>query len=172
MSMLRVRPNILLCLAIAALAIGATGAARADDTAETYLKDNPQAKLYPLGAYKIEGQSMICGKRPTVVDPNFASWGGALPGFLIMNPKKTEGLPKAVKLYVYSHECGHQFVGADESAADCFAIRRGIRRGWLNAEGLAQICSFISQLKGDAVHPPGANRCEYMRQCFVKYGGQ
>lgn len=161
------------CLAV--LATGAvSGAVRAEEASvEAYMKlAGPDSKFVPHGQYVVEGTRMICGKRPTVIDPNFVSWGGALPGFLIMNPKKVQGLPKAVKLYVYSHECGHQFVGADESAADCFAIRRGIRRGWLNSEGLAQICAFISQLKGDSVHPPGTNRCEAMRQCFVKHDGR
>jgi hypothetical protein len=39
---------------------------------------------------------------------NFDSWGGAFPGFLILNTKKIQGLSTQVK------ECGHQFVGADE----------------------------------------------------------
>ena len=98
---------------------------------------------------------MNCGKRPTVLNSNFDSWGGAFPGFVILNTKKINGLSTAVKLYVYSHECGHQFEGPDETKADLFAIRRGVKWGWLDAVGMEDICAFISTLKGDSVHPPG-----------------
>ena len=111
---------------------------------------------------------MNCGKRPTVLNPNFDSWGGAFPGFLILNTKKINGLSTQVKLYIYSHECGHQFIGADETKADLFAIRRGVKWGWLDAQGMEDICTFISQLKGDAVHPPGPQRCETMRKYYRK----
>jgi hypothetical protein len=73
-----------------------------------------------------------------------------------------------VKLYIYSHECGHQFDGADETKADLFAIWRGVKWGWLDAQGVEDICVFISQLKGDAVHPPGPQRCETMRNYYRK----
>ena len=72
-----------------------------------------------------------------------------------------------MKFYVYYHECGHQFVGRSETGADCFSIQRGVRNGWLDAKGMDQICAFISQLKGDAVHPPGPKRCDLMRQCYA-----
>jgi hypothetical protein len=71
-----------------------------------------------------------------------------------------------VKLYIYSHECGHQFEGPDETKADLFAIRRGVKWGWLDAVGMEDICTFISTLKGDAVHPPGPQRCETMRKYY------
>ena len=112
-------------------------------------------KLVPHGALKIDGRTVNCGKRPTVLNSNFDSWGGAFPGFVILNTKKITGLSTAVKLYVYSHECGHQFEGPDETKADLFAIRRGVKWGWLDAVGMEDICTFISTLKGDSVHPPG-----------------
>src|SRR5665648_539952 len=81
------------------------------------------------------------------------------------------GLNTQVKLYVYSHECGHQFIGADEVKADLFSIRRGVKWGWLDAQGLEDICVFISKLKGDAVHPPGPKRCDIMREYYRKLVG-
>ena len=101
-----------------------------------------------------------------MLNSNFDSWGGAFPGFVILNTKKIDGLTTAVKLYVYSHECGHQWEGPDETKADLFAIRRGVTRGWLDAVGMEDICTFISTLKGDAVHPPGPQRCETMRKYY------
>jgi hypothetical protein len=171
-------------LRLTALLLAMTGAALANPFGvrgftdyraepEEYLKEaGPEAKLIAHGAYKIDGVPVNCGTRPTVIDPNFSSWGGALPGFLIMNPVKTKGLPRPVKLYIYAHECGHQFIGADEMGADCFSIRRGVRWGWLDRNGLEQVCAFISTLKGDSVHPPGPRRCDHMRQCYAKYGGR
>ncbi|HEV7462733.1 MAG TPA: hypothetical protein VGN85_02335 [Methyloceanibacter sp.] len=136
-------------------------------TVEDYLKEaGPDAKLVNQGALKIDGRPVNCGKRPTVLNSNFDSWGGAFPGFVILNTKKISGLSTAVKLYVYSHECGHQFEGPDETKADLFAIRRGVTRGWLDAVGMEDICTFISTLKGDAVHPPGPERCETMRKHY------
>ncbi|MGH6864855.1 MAG: hypothetical protein ACREDO_01430 [Methyloceanibacter sp.] len=126
----------------------------------------PDATVVAHGELKIDGKRVNCGTRPTVLNPNFDSWGGAFPGFVILNTKKIDGLSTQVKLYIYSHECGHQFVGADETEADLFAIRRGVKWGWLDAQGIEEICGFISQLKGDAVHPPGPSRCETMRKYY------
>lgn len=143
------------------------GNAATGPTVEQYLKQvGPEGKEVPHGRLKIDGKPVNCGKRPTVLNPNFDSWGGAFPGFLILNTRKIEGLSTQVKLYVYSHECGHQFIGADETKADLFAIRRGVKWGWLDAQGLEEICIFISKLKGDAVHPPGPRRCKIMRAYY------
>jgi hypothetical protein len=138
-------------------------------TVDEYLKEaGPEAKLIAQGTLKIDGKTVNCGKRPTVLNSNFDSWGGAFPGFLILNTKKITGLSTAVKLYIYSHECGHQFEGPDETKADLFAIRRGVKWGWLDAVGIEDICTFISTLKGDAVHPPGPQRCETMRKYYTE----
>ncbi|HVQ11327.1 MAG TPA: hypothetical protein VMS19_05435 [Methyloceanibacter sp.] len=146
---------------------GNEGSTVAGPNIDDYLKEvGPEGKFIPHGALKIDGKSVYCGKRPTVFNPNFDSWGGAFPGFLILNDKKINGLSTQVKLYIYSHECGHQFIGADETKADLFAIRRGVKWGWLDAQGVEDICTFISQLKGDSVHPPGPQRCEIMRKYY------
>ncbi|MBK5197871.1 MAG: hypothetical protein JJE37_06280 [Methyloceanibacter sp.] len=146
---------------------GEEGSTSAGPTIEDYLKEaGPDAKLVNHGALKIDGRPVNCGTRPTVLNSNFDSWGGAFPGFLILNTKKITGLSTAVKLYVYSHECGHQFEGPDETKADLFAIRRGVTRGWLDAVGMEDICTFISTLKGDSAHPPGPERCETMRKYY------
>ena len=151
---------------------GQEGSTTAGPTVEDYLKEaGPDAKLVNQGALKIDGRPVNCGKRPTVLNSNFDSWGGAFPGFVILNTKKIAGLSTAVKLYVYSHECGHQFEGPDETKADLFAIRRGVTRGWLDAVGMEDICTFISTLKGDGVHPPGPERCETMRKYYQQLIG-
>jgi hypothetical protein len=142
---------------------GATG-----PTIAEYLAQWRDAKLVRPGRLKIDGRTVNCGTRPTVLNSNFDSWGGAFPGFLILNTKKVNGFSTVVKLYVYYHECGHQFEGPDETKADLFAIRRGVMSGWLDALGLQDICTFISTVKGDSVHPPGPERCETMRKHYAR----
>jgi len=70
-------------------------------------------------------------------------------------------------LWIYAHECGHQFRGPDEETADCFAVQRGRRQKWLTAEGLEEVCRFIAPAKGDSMHFSGSHRCEAMRKCYV-----
>src|SRR5262245_58285704 len=105
-------------------------------TVAEYLAQWRDAKVVRPGSLKIDGRAVNCGTRPTVLNSNFDSWGGAFPGFLILNTKKVNGFSTVVKLYVYYHECGHQFEGPDETKADLFAIRRGVMSGWLDALGL------------------------------------
>jgi hypothetical protein len=151
---------------------GHEGSTTSDPTLDQYLKEaGPDAKVVNHGALKIDGHSVTCGKRPTVMNSNFVSWGGAFSGFLILNPKKIHDLSTQVKLYVYSHECGHQFVGPKETQADLFAIRRGVKGGWLDTKGMEDICTFVSNIKGDSVHPPGPERCETMRKYYRQLVG-
>lgn len=146
--------------------------ASADDghdgpTAEDYLTEfNPQAIIVPNGELIVAGRRLRCGSRPTVLDPELDDYGAAYPGFIILNPDRMSRLPTAVQLWIHGHECAHQFRGPDEVTADCFAVQRGRRRGWLSPAGIEEICAFISSAKGDTTHYAGPKRCELMRQCF------
>jgi hypothetical protein len=137
-------------------------------TAERYLAQvGLGATLIPHDELTLDGRVVKCGDRPTVLNPNFDGISGAFPVFIILNPSRLNGLSTTVKLFVFSQSCGYQFVGYDPLKADCFAIRRGVKWGWLNARGLEEVCAFISTLRGDAKFPPGPARCEAMRQCFA-----
>ncbi len=132
-------------------------------TVHEYLLENKNTRLVGVAKYKIDGYSAICGRRPTILNSRFDSWGGSYPGFIIMNPKANRKLTTTVKMFIYAHECGHQFQGAGELRADNFAIRRGVLWGWLkNRTGMNQICHFINKIPADAVHPPGTERCRKM----------
>lgn len=124
------------------------------------------AKIIGAGELAFDGRSFACGRRPTLLAPKFADYAAAFPGFLIVNPDRFSKLSPILQLYAYTHECGHQFVGRDEEAADCFAIDRGLSDGWLDASGLDEICAFISRSPGDLHHPPGVRRCAVMQTCF------
>lgn len=142
-------------------------AATAGPTPEEYAAHvGGDAKILRSGELKLDGRKMTCGQRPTVLDSQLDDYGAAYPGFLILNPKLISKVSTVVKLWIFAHECGHQFRGPDEETADCFAVQRGRRQGWLSADGVEEICKFISPAKGDSMHFSGSHRCDAMRQCF------
>jgi hypothetical protein len=145
-----------------------TAPAQAGPTPEEYLaRSGPAAKLIPPGDLEFDGHKVICGRRPTVLDEKLDDYGAAYPGFLILNPKLLARVSMPVKLWIHAHECGHQYRGPDEETADCFAVQRGRRQGWLTPEGLEEVCRFISPAKGDGMHFSGSHRCEAMRRCYA-----
>jgi len=125
-------------------------------------------KVVAAGTLKLAGRRMSCGRTPTLLSHTFWDYGGAKKGMIILNPTRMEGLSDAVRLYVYAHECGHQIYGPREIRADCYAVERGKREGWLDSDGMGEICAFLAPKPGDWVHPPGPKRCEIMRACFDK----
>ena len=163
-------PGLAAVSALAAIALGQHAGAFSGPPIEQYVAEaGPGARIVKSGKLVLDGYRALCGRRPTVMHPKFDSWGGSYPQYIILNPVALKEHTRAVKLYVYSHECGHVFRGFSEDTADCFAIRRGVRRGWLTAKGMDEICTFISKVRADAAHPPGPIRCERMRKCYRKY---
>lgn len=154
-------------LLLGASSLSVIAVADSPPTPEAYAAQVGGAKIVPPGQIKLDGRMMYCGTRPTVLDDKLDDYGAAYPGFLILNLRLLEKVSTPVKLWIYSHECGHQFRGPDEETADCFAVQRGRRQGWLTPEGLDEVCKFISPAKGDTMHFSGSHRCEYMRQCYA-----
>jgi hypothetical protein len=129
------------------------------------------AKILPAGAYRIAGRAIGCGSAETLIAPHFWDYGGALPGLIILNPSKMARLPDKVKRFVYAHECGHQVVGSDETAADCYAIARGRREGWLTQADVGSVCRLLFRhARGDRVHLPGPERCRMLDACYLAAG--
>lgn len=126
------------------------------------------ARLVGSGDLRLDGRKVMCGQRPTVLDNSLDDYGAAYPGFLILNPKLMNRVSTPVKMWIYAHECGHQFRGPDEETADCFAVQRGRRQGWLTLEGLDEVCKFIAPAKGDSMHFSGSFRCDSMRKCYAE----
>lgn len=155
---------------IAGVLLAVAGPCLADDaipTPEEYAEHVGGAPILRPGELKLDGRQQVCGQRPTVIDKSLDDYGAAYPGFLILNPKLLDRVSTPVKLWIYAHECGHQFRGPDEETADCFAVQRGRRQGWLTEGGLDEICKFISPAKGSSMHLSGSHRCEYMRKCYA-----
>jgi hypothetical protein len=155
--------------ALGVAAMFATAAlAEGPPTPEEYVAHvGGDAKIIAAGQLTLDKRRMFCGQRPTVLDPQLDDYGAAYPGFLILNPKLLSRVTTPVKLWIFSHECGHQFRGPDEDAADCFGVQRGRREGWLTQEGLEEICTFITPAKGTMMHFSGSHRCESMRKCYA-----
>jgi len=160
---------------IMAAGLMATAALRhlyADPTPEQYLAHvGGKGELVPAGELRIDGEIFACGHRPTVIADALDDYAAAYYGFMIVNKQRFSKLPLTLKHYVFGHECGHQYVGRDELAADCYAVRQGRREGWLDEKGVDEICGFIGRAKGDATHPPGPKRCANIRACFADTPG-
>jgi hypothetical protein len=159
------------CGFVLALVVAASAYAqplKTNPTPQDYVERNGGgATIVPAGQLALDGHRMTCGSLATVLDPNLNDYAATpYPQFIILNMPYVAKVPTAVKLWIYSHECGHRFGGPDENKADCFAVRRGRAAGWLTPQGLAEVCSFISAAHPDAVHVSGSDRCNLMRQCW------
>jgi len=124
------------------------------------------ASVVPAGAIVLGGRRMACGRAPTVLDPHLEDYAASSESFVILNLPLMERIATPVRLWIYSHECGHVFGIRDEAEADCFGIRQGRRQGWLTPDAFNQICAFISAGQADAKHFAGPARCALMRQCY------
>jgi hypothetical protein len=131
----------------------------------SYISQNG-GTLIQAGRTEIDGRRMACGATPTILDIHFHDFGGSFSGYIVLNPNLFVGLSTPVKLWIFSHECAHQSVGADEVKADCVAVQRGRREGWLTEEGLSRVCGFMKPAHADSSHFSGPHRCELMQQCF------
>jgi hypothetical protein len=163
--------SIQVCGFVLALAVAASSSAQTlkrDPTPQDYVERNGGgATIVPAGQLVLDGHHMSCGDRATVLDPNLDDYAAApYRQFVILNMPYVAKVPTAVKLWIYSHECGHLFGGPDENKADCFAVRRGRAAGWLTPQGLDEVCNFISAARPDAMHVSGSDRCKLMRQCW------
>ncbi len=156
-------------IALLAMRLPAAAQDNRSPTPEEYVAHvGGDTRIVAPGEFELDGVKLYCGTRPTVIDDKLDDYGAAYPGFLIMNMRLLSRVATPVKLWIYSHECGHQFRGPDEETADCFAVQRGRRQGWLSPGGVEEICKFIAPAKGDAMHFSGSHRCEYMRQCLME----
>lgn len=143
-------------------------AADSTPTPEEYVAHvGGDAMIVAPGDLTLDKRRLTCGRRPTVMDDKLDDYGAAYPGFLILNPRLLGRVSTPVKLWIFAHECGHQFRGPDEETADCFAVQRGRREGWLTPEGLEEVCRFIAPARGDTMHFSGSYRCQAMRQCYL-----
>jgi hypothetical protein len=119
------------------------------------------------GTLLIAGRSLRCGKTRNVLDAHLPNLGLAAPGVVVFNPRQLNRWPDTVRLFVFHHECGHHHVGGDELGADCWAVKQGVRQGWLDRDGLTQVCRSFGDGPATSTHPAGASRCASLNRCFA-----
>ena len=129
----------------------------------------PQATAQKPASSGIEiaGRTVRCGNVRILTDRHLPSEGAAAPGLLILNPRMLSEQPDSVRLFVFHHECGHHNVGESELAADCWAVDRGVRDGWLDAKGLDAVCRSFEDAPETDTHPSGKRRCRNLDKCFA-----
>ena len=148
--------------ALAAAVVGAGIAACAALLASSAVAQRPEG-----GAIEISGRKVRCSNVEVVMDRRLPSEGAAAPGVLILNPRMLNEQPAIVRLFVFHHECGHHHVGESELKADCWAVDRGVRDGWLDQRGLKEVCDSFEDAPETSSHPSGRRRCRNIDQCFA-----
>ena len=119
------------------------------------------------GAVAVAGRSLRCPNTRAVFDPRLPNLGLAARGVVVLNPRLLNRQSDTVRLFVFHHECGHHHVGGSETGADCWAVKQGVRQGWLDRQRLAQVCRSFGNAPETSTHPSGASRCASLDQCFA-----
>ncbi|MGC1711330.1 MAG: hypothetical protein WA717_07000 [Methyloceanibacter sp.] len=128
-----------------------------------------QGKLVQPGRLVVGGRKLSCGATATLLR-DFE--GFAVSSTVIMlNMQALKDLPRPVQWLIYYHECGHILYGPGETSADCYAVRRARREGWLNEKALDDVCAVFNIAGHGPVHPDPEQRCNDLRQCFSKKSG-
>lgn len=117
------------------------------------------------GSARIGGRIMTCPRAEVIFSNELPGVGYAAPGRIALNRRLLRKYPRAVRRMIFLHECAHQYVGANETAADCWAVRRARRQGWLTRRGLKQVCASFKGSTG-GTHLPGPARCRAMMRCY------
>ncbi len=121
-------------------------------------------QVVPAGQLRLAGVPVNCGGVPTAIQP-IGDIAMARPGWIILNPSLFS-MPPVLQLFIYAHECGHHVVGANESAADCWAIRLGRNQGWFRPRDFNWLIGYFGGNPGDWTHAPGHERVRRMSACF------
>ena len=124
-------------------------------------------QAFPPGTFAIDGTPIICGPLTFVIVPGLSDVAiNNGQGQILVNPQIMGGLPKVLKLYWMAHECGHYFVGSNEVAADCWAIKTGRNQGWFPPQAFQLLYQMFQNNPGDMAHPSGPQRVANMQQCY------
>lgn len=129
-----------------------------------------QMRLGRGGAVEVAGREVHCANVETRLDRHLPNLGAASPEdrVMILNPSLLGRYTRVVQLFVFHHECGHHQVGESELGADCWAVGQGVREGWLDRNGLAQVCRSFENAPETDTHPSGQRRCANLDKCFAK----
>jgi hypothetical protein len=118
------------------------------------------------GSAVIGGVKMSCRPAKVVVGKSVPGPGYSVEGLLLFGSRFLRAYPPIVQRLVFLHECAHQYVGADEGAADCWAVKMGRKQGWLTPDGIRQACRVLWKTPADGAHLAGPERCDMLKQCY------
>ena len=123
-----------------------------------------------LGA-KVLNCSIPTGQAKVQLDYHMQNEGASDGDTLIMNPKFLNQWPPVVRWFVFEHECGHlQYEnGGTELQADDYAVRAGIKQGWLKVEDLQSICDAWEDEPETSDHPSAQRRCDNLSDRWDEY---
>ena len=125
------------------------------------------------GSTTIAGQKVSCYAAKSIVKSNNVPGPGyAGPGVIYLGPQYLKAYPAVVQRFIFLHECGHQYVGTDETAADCWAAKVGKKQGWFGASQVNAVCKAFWNTQGGQYHLPGPERCQVLKQCFAGAAGR
>jgi hypothetical protein len=127
-----------------------------------------KTRLIPPGRLVIAGKRLTCGSTPTMLR-NFDGISVS-SNVIVLNMNQLKRFPKLVQWLIYYHECGHINLGSSEIEADCYAVRRARREGWLSNKALNEICATFNIVGHGPVHPNPAQRCRDLKQCLKRSG--
>lgn len=118
---------------------------------------------------EMAGRQVYCDRVRLRLDRHLENLGAAAldERLLVLNPLLLRQYSKTVQLFVFYHECGHHHVGGSELKADCWAVDRGVRDGWLDRNGLGQVCRSFEDAPETETHPSGRHRCANIDRCFA-----
>lgn len=125
---------------------------------------------YATGTGKDRVKTQCPGVR-VLIDYDIPSEGGAAGrDIILLNPKYMNKAPKAVRLFVFNHECGHTQPEIDDSEllADKYAVFKGVKEGWLDEDGLKQVCDSFEDAPATSSHPSGRTRCKANAKWFAE----
>jgi hypothetical protein len=149
--------GVLACLALTAGALSYDSAAA------------EPMRLTSSGGIEMAGRQVKCQNVHAAFDRSLPNLGLAAPDerLLVLNPFLLGRFSTSVQLFVFHHECGHHRVGESELGADCWAAGQGVREGWLDRNGLAQVCRSFGDAPETGSHPSGQRRCANLDRCFA-----
>jgi hypothetical protein len=128
------------------------------------------ARVVRGGGVEVAGREVKCANVQTRLDRRLPNLGAASPEarIMILNPTLLRRYSETVQLFVFHHECGHHQVGQSELGADCWAVGQGVRDGWLDRNGLVDVCRSFNNAPPTPTHPSGQRRCANIDKCFAK----
>lgn len=124
------------------------------------------------GSALIGGQRITCGKGSFAWRDNVPGVGLSIIGSGIIMDNRLKGMHRDFQRFVFLHECAHQNRIVSESGADCWAIKRGVYRGYFTSRSVERICRALWNTPMGIAHNAGPDRCRQMQQCFVTVRGK